>query len=249
MRRRSILNLSLLLSSVAGCASPPQRTAGETLLKIVRDKRVVALAYFVHKRIEYMDEQFLHENHQGADFGVAWQATRDMSDRLSTVLTKNNVRSVTLSSLLGAEEAELIIDKRIAPLASGVFDGTPWSDKLVNAMTSDYSGLSAKIEESRADYIFELIITQLKAASPIGVDANLVCFVCLRLTDARSGDPILMVKAMPMLKQRIDGKDIKRAIEANNLFLLRDFVGRTIDAMPRFNVVDLRESIYQISSV
>jgi hypothetical protein len=151
--------------------------------------------------------------------------------------------------LLDSDEVKSVVETIAAELAEKKLDGAPWSIDTIEAFSRPDPVLATRLHGARADYIFELILPQLLAATPIGFDPNLLCFACLRLTDASSGNRILTAKAMPMRKLRLGEGDIKRAVEGNNLSLLRDFVDRTIDSMPRFNVVGLGESIVQISDV
>ena len=234
LRHLPLLAVSIL--SLASCATPPVK-ARDSLFGLLQGKNVVSCAYFADTKIGYMEERFLREEHQSADFSVAWQPNAEMSAWFASTLLQNGIAAVDLSTSAGSTFGSAFVEASAAPFTGPQLFVEPTRLREAPAGLTDELAQQLK---TKSNLLVELIFTNLSAGNPVGASARMQVFVHVRVTDLASRQVVYAQRVMARRDVKLQ-EDIKRTVEADGLAPVKSFIESAVKALPNMSLSKVEE--------
>lgn len=225
-RRRFMLAIP---AGLVACATSP--THQPRLPTLTSNRTVIIDATVLPLGIDYGTEGFLHARHYNADFGAVWDPNADAAEKLTKLCQAIGMQASPISRWTTPGQRAAWTQQARSQLRLNEQGTNGWNQAFSMAFTEKVRHLHT--EGAKGDLLVELFIARISSMDAVAAPARLACTAFMRITDMMTGAVTFTGKYWAFEDIKLNGADLKTAIERDNLKLLKDFIGSVLQMAPR----------------
>jgi hypothetical protein len=212
-------------------------TGPATASSLLNGIAFASLSYTVAPQVEYIEEVFLGEKSRRADFGSAWESSRDMTGWLHDSLWGAQFNSKSAIDAIPEDEFGRIVAASSATLSTAKQGTRDWAERMSTPI--DPQTLQRLSKHSGVTHLLELFTPAIALTARAIAAARLSTYVYVRITRlTESAVVAFQGRFLAIEDVSLGGRDPKTFLESNDLAPLKSFVRRAIELLPRVELVD-----------